>query len=954
MPGPGFNFRPGWRGFLHQLSRRLALAAVMSAAVTVLSGASQAPVISVQPASVSTVATGTAAFGVTATGDGPLSYQWNHDGVPVPGATWQYLVLPGVKTTDAGSYAVNVSGASGAVTSAPATLAVSARTSLPIVADSFRADPRLDATTGTSTVQNQVVAILPLADGRVVVALADYQISRIVRLLADGTIDPGFAGVAVGSSTPQLLSQADGHVLVTGASGLGILRLNDDGTVDRSFVSGNPFAPNSASGSIAWALAQPDGKIVVGTVSSYLYRLLRDGAIDGGFRISQAGSGMRPGASSLALADDGKIWRAVPNDGLKRLLPDGSIDASFVSPLPSATSPAFFGSRAYQVFRGADGGLLGNTETWAGEGGTSIGSVGGSFQLSPALKLLGTSFGWIMGAPGPDGSFATYPDDSLSAPGGQGGPSSFSLWSGSGARLAMNWGVGPGGISFVTAIGPDNAIWIGSSFSWYNGVATPRLARLNRVAAETSVAPAILGTWAEVAVATYGSPVILHAAANSPGPVSYEWVLNPSAGWNDYAVVRTLDPSLSFKPAQTGQPNTWLVRARNSAGVSAILPGTLTATPGPLTLIAQSSAVTATAGRDVHLFAFVQDNVSITTVEWRRNGVLLPSGNATPGYFPQSSYGDVAGSVYTIKAASAADAGNYAVTLVTRDGQRLTSAPIALALDGAARITNFSVRARVGPGEHAAILGFTLPVGATRQFVLRGLGPALKNFGIGDALPDPKLEFFAGNRLFASSMSWGPVLSLSNDLFDAVGAFRLATDSADAGLALMPARSADLPGGSYTAALSGGAGDSGAALLELYEADNASERVTNLSARAFVEAGADATAGFAIRGPSSKRLLLRAAGPALKNFGVTQALANLHLTVSDSAGHIVATGDAWQNQANSADLAVAAASVGAFAFSPGSADSALILSLPPGNYTATVTAQTAATGVTLIELYELP
>lgn len=61
---------------------------------------------------------------VTATGVGPLSYQWQFTNAPIVGATNATLKLPNVQFTNAGNYSVLVSDAVGATPSAPASLTV--------------------------------------------------------------------------------------------------------------------------------------------------------------------------------------------------------------------------------------------------------------------------------------------------------------------------------------------------------------------------------------------------------------------------------------------------------------------------------------------------------------------------------------------------------------------------------------------------------------------------------------------------------------------------------------------------------------------------------------------------------------------------------------------------------------------------------------------------------------
>ncbi len=125
----------------------------------------------------------------------------------------------------------------------------------------------------------------------------------------------------------------------------------------------------------------------------------------------------------------------------------------------------------------------------------------------------------------------------------------------------------------------------------------------------------------------------------------------------------------------------------------------------------------------------------------------------------------------------------------------------------------------------------------------------------------------------------------------------------------------------------------------------------NVATRA--TAGADERAliaGFTVTGAQPKTMLLRAAGPALVAFGVGDALAAPALELYSGATPI-AQNAGWSAQPNAAALAAAAASVGAFAFVPGSADAALGVTLAPGPYTALVRGAPTP-GTVLIEAYE--
>jgi molybdate-binding protein len=69
---------------------------------------------------------------------------------------------------------------------------------------------------------------------------------------------------------------------------------------------------------------------------------------------------------------------------------------------------------------------------------------------------------------------------------------------------------------------------------------------------------------------------------------------------------------------------------------------------------------------------------------------------------------------------------------------------------------------------------------------------------------------------------------------------------------------------------------------------------------------------------------------------------------------MVATNTVWQTAANPAEITSVGSVVGAFALESGSADSALVLDLAPGSYTAQVAGANATTGVALVEVYQAP
>ncbi|WP_414662592.1 hypothetical protein [Horticoccus sp. 23ND18S-11] len=131
--------------------------------------------------------------------------------------------------------------------------------------------------------------------------------------------------------------------------------------------------------------------------------------------------------------------------------------------------------------------------------------------------------------------------------------------------------------------------------------------------------------------------------------------------------------------------------------------------------------------------------------------------------------------------------------------------------------------------------------------------------------------------------------------------------------------------------------------------EGTASRLANLSTRGRVSSTSPLILGFAISGTESRSVLVRAVGPALTGFGVTDALPATRLQVYDATGALIAANEGW---ANASTLVQAAASTGAFPLRSGSADSAALLNLAPGTYTIQVVDPRGNGGVALAEIYD--
>ncbi len=148
--------------------------------------------------------------------------------------------------------------------------------------------------------------------------------------------------------------------------------------------------------------------------------------------------------------------------------------------------------------------------------------------------------------------------------------------------------------------------------------------------------------------------------------------------------------------------------------------------------------------------------------------------------------------------------------------------------------------------------------------------------------------------------------------------------------------------------------------IEIHAQNPTGARLLNTSARVRIDASAGPALSFVVSdGFGSCRVLIRAAGPALHAFSVANPVPDpaLHLT-ADATGAEIAANDNWATPssppaASAATLKGAFAQTGAFDFPGAGKDAALLVDLAPGRYTVHVRDVTGASGVALVELYEV-
>lgn len=248
---------------------------------------------------------------------------------------------------------------------------------------------------------------------------------------------------------------------------------------------------------------------------------------------------------------------------------------------------------------------------------------------------------------------------------------------------------------------------------------------------------------------------------------------------------------------------------------------------------------------------------------------------------------------------------------------------------------------RVQTGDNLMIGGFIITGTAPKTVVIRALGPSLQQAGLSDVLKDPVLELHGSDGSFLStSDNWKENPAMAAQVQGS--GFAPPND-------LESALVATLAPGAYTAAVHGKNGTTGNGLVELYDLDQSpGADLANISTRGSVQTGEGVMiGGFVLGGETSAKVLIRAIGPSLAQFGVAHPLNDPTLELHDGNGALVQRNNNWRDDQEAA--------IRATGMQPSSdSEAAIMRDLVPGAYTAIVSGQSATTGVGLVEVFTLP
>lgn len=405
-------------------------------------------------------------------------------------------------------------------------------------------------------------------------------------------------------------------------------------------------------------------------------------------------------------------------------------------------------------------------------------------------------------------------------------------------------------------------------------------------------APAFVVQPQSTAVFTSGNTATFSVAAAGAGPITYQWRKNGVNLTDSSTLSGATSSYLIFYSVTPDLAGTYSVVATNQYGSTTSTESVVTVTSNPFgpQIITQPQSLSSFLG-GVATFSVVatSNNSSSFTYQWKKNDVAIPGAIA---------------SSFTIPSVTSADAGNYSVTISNYAASVASNSAVLTV--GAAAVAPTIL-------EHPANVSGM--IGDTVTFKVTASGT-----------PSPTYVWQKNGAILPGATS--AQLTLTN------------IQAGDAG--------------TYTAIASNSIGSATSAPATLTLGASNRARLINLSSRAEVGTGANILiAGFIITGSTPKKMLVRALGPTLTRFGVDGVLVNPSLKVVSGSGETLASNDDWGVATNLAELTDATARSGATPLPADSKDSAVVVTLAPGNYTALVSGVGNTTGVALVEVWDV-
>lgn len=286
-------------------------------------------------------------------------------------------------------------------------------------------------------------------------------------------------------------------------------------------------------------------------------------------------------------------------------------------------------------------------------------------------------------------------------------------------------------------------------------------------------------------------------------------------------------------------------------------------------------------------------------------------------------------------------------------------------------LQSISTRGQVLTGDGVLIGGFIIDGINPRTVLIRARGPSLANFGIQNTLSNPSIQLYSGSTVIAQNNDWQttnplcgtPAIACGNNS-DIMHTGLDPCSVTSTGCFLDSAIHVTLPPGGYTVIMRGVNNGTGIGILEVFDVDTGvSSKLISISTRGTVLTGDGIMIGGFIVSGGDKTLLLRARGPSLANFGISGAIANPMLDLY-SGQTVIATNNDWQTTLPQCNAPLISCGTEADIRNTGldpcsvtstgcTLDSAMYVTLPPGAYTAVLRGVNNATGVGIVEIFEV-
>ena len=400
----------------------------------------------------------------------------------------------------------------------------------------------------------------------------------------------------------------------------------------------------------------------------------------------------------------------------------------------------------------------------------------------------------------------------------------------------------------------------------------------------------------------------------------------------------------------------------NSGTTNAVFTVSLSAASGQIVTVSYSTGDgTATAGND---YAATSGSLTFNPGETAKTLTVLVKGDTIPE--PNENF-----FVNLTSATNATIADGQGVGTIVNDDTAAVE-----------QLSNISTRGRVLTGDNVMIGGFIIDGSAPQRVLVRSRGPSMSGapFFVPGTLADPVLRLFSGQTVIAQNDNWQDPPSCSG--FICEGAAEIVNTGLDPctpnpgqtvpppNCALEAAILITLQPGAYTAIVTGASGGTGIGLVEVFEADASTvSELSNISTRGFVQSGDGVMiGGLIIEGSAPATVLIRARGPSMSGapFFVPGTLADPFLQLY-SGQNVIAQNDNWQDNPSCNGFVCGGASLiaatgldpcqpnpGQTTSPPGCAqESAILITLPPGAYTAIFSGVGGGTGVGLVDVFEM-